>query len=146
MIETLGVLGMPLARLISFQEIVDPTGTLTVYERGHGISFDVKRVYCLTRLSPDSSRGFHAHRNLKQIAVCLSGSCRFILDDGKDREEVLLNSPTAGLYIENLIWREMHDFSNDCVLMVLASELYTETDYLRTYEEFMHEISRTHKI
>jgi dTDP-4-dehydrorhamnose 3,5-epimerase-like enzyme len=136
---------MSLVSLVNFQEISDPSGTLTVYERGRGVSFDVQRVYCLSKLTPSASRGYHAHKNLKQIAICVSGSCRFVLDDGERREEVILQSPSVGLYIENLIWREMHDFSDDCVLMVMASALYTESDYLRTYEEFIDEVSRTRK-
>ena len=134
---------MPLVKLINFQTISDPSGILTVYEKDKGISFTIQRVYCLSKLDVRASRGYHAHRNLKQVAVCVSGSCCFVLDDGRSREEIVLDSPSVGLYIENLIWREMHDFSDDCVLMVMASEPYTELDYLRTYEEFLDEISRT---
>jgi len=85
------------------------------------------------------SRGYHAHRNLKQVAVCVTGSCRFILDDGFERQEVVLDSSTKGLLIEGLIWREMHDFTPDCVLMVLASDYYDEDDYVRDYHKFVKE-------
>ena len=87
------------------------------------------------------SRGFHAHRNLKQIAVCLTGSCRFVLDNGKVKEEVILEGATNGLLIEDLVWREMHDFSSDCVLLVLASEHYDELDYIRDYDVFMQTVN-----
>ena len=82
-------------------------------------------------------RGFHAHMNLKQIAIAITGSCTFILDDGNKREEILLNSPSKGLYIEGLTWREMKNFSKNCVLLVLASEPYDENDYIRDYETFL---------
>ena len=78
----------------------------------------------------------HAHRNLKQVMLCITGSCKIMLDDGKRRESVWLNSPVRGLLIENLVWREMSNFSPDCVLLVLASELYSEEDYIRNYETF----------
>ena len=83
------------------------------------------------------SRGYHAHRNLRQVAMCVAGSCRMVLDNGSTREEVVLDCPTRGLLIESMMWREMHDFSDDCVLLVLASELYDETDYIRDYDEFL---------
>lgn len=87
------------------------------------------------------SRGFHAHRKLKQVAVCLTGSCRFKLDNGKQREEVTIDKPTTGLLIDNLIWREIYDFSPDCVLMILASEYYDVSDYIRDYQEFLNAIT-----
>ena len=83
------------------------------------------------------SRGFHAHKNLRQVAVCVAGSCRFILDDGTKKEEVVLNSPATGLLIQGIVWREMHDFSSDCVLMVLADKYYDESDYIRKYDDFL---------
>lgn len=98
--------------------------------------FDVKRVYYIFGTQQGVSRGFHAHKNLKQVAVCVTGKCKMVLDDGKKREEVWLDSPTTGLIIEDLTWREMHNFSEDCVLLVLASEHYDESDYIRDYDEF----------
>jgi dTDP-4-dehydrorhamnose 3,5-epimerase-like enzyme len=94
-------------------------------------------VYYIFGTKKSVSRGFHAHLNLKQVAVCVTGSCRFILDNGKQKEEIILDSATKGLLIEDLTWREMYDFSPDCVLMVLASEYYDESDYIRDYQEFL---------
>ncbi|UXN67835.1 FdtA/QdtA family cupin domain-containing protein (plasmid) [Devosia neptuniae] len=131
---------MSLVKTFNFQLIPDPTGLLSVYETGKGVDFEIKRVYCLSRLEANSTRGYHAHKALRQVAVCLSGSCRFVLDDGKVRESVVLDSPGVGLQIESFIWREMHDFSDNCVLMVLASELYSESDYIRSYEDFLKEV------
>jgi len=83
-------------------------------------------------------RGYHAHRDLQQVAICISGSCKFLLDDGRERvENVILDSPNKGLFIDKMIWREMYDFSDDCILLVLASEYYDESDYIRDYEEFL---------
>ena len=82
-------------------------------------------------------RGFHAHKKLKQILICVKGSCKILLDDGIEKAEVLLDKPNKGLLIESHLWREMFDFSEDAVLMVLASELYDESDYIRDYDEFI---------
>lgn len=128
---------MSLIRLVEFPVIPHETGSLSVYEQSDKIGFDIKRIYCLTRLALGAARGSHAHRALRQVAVCLSGSCRFILDDGKTREDVVLDNPGIGLHIGTYIWREMKDFSSDCVLMVIASELYSEPDYIRDYDEFL---------
>ncbi|MGB3489916.1 MAG: FdtA/QdtA family cupin domain-containing protein [Xanthobacteraceae bacterium] len=124
------------AETIEFQSIGDSRGELVALESGGNVPFAIKRVYYMTGLSPDTPRGFHAHRKLEQIAVCVAGSCRFILDNGRSRKQAWLRTPRQGLYIGNIIWREMHDFSHDCVLMVLASELYDEADYIRDYDTF----------
>jgi dTDP-4-dehydrorhamnose 3,5-epimerase-like enzyme len=105
-------------------------------ESHKNIPFDVKRVYYIFDTQKGVVRGKHAHRALEQIAVCIKGSCKFVLDDGEVVKEVLLNDPNKGLYIGNMIWREMHDFSEDCVLLVLASEHYDESDYIRDYTKY----------
>jgi UDP-2-acetamido-3-amino-2,3-dideoxy-glucuronate N-acetyltransferase len=124
----ISMLGLPVIR--------DERGALLTLEALKSVPFEIKRVYCLMDLKKDFPRGFHAHLNLRQLIVCLKGSCRIILDDGLSREAVILNTYSTGLIIESFMWREMHDFSEDCVLMVLASEHYDETDYIRNYEEF----------
>lgn len=126
---------MSLIKLIDLPSLGDQRGGLVAIESNQSIPFEIKRLYYIFNTT-NQSRGFHAHIDLKQVAVCVKGSCRFILDNGHVREEVTLNSPTQGLYIEALTWREMHDFSEDCVLLVLASEHYDENDYIRTYTEF----------
>ena len=115
----------------------DPQITL---EAEKSVPFEIKRVYYIYGTQQGVARGFHAHRNLKQVAVCVSGKCRMILDDGKVREEAWLDSPTKGLLINDLVWREMHDFSDDCVLLVLASEHYDEDDYIRDYDEVLEAV------
>ena len=127
---------MNLINIILLPPLGDHRGSLVALEAHKTIPFDVKRVYYIFGTQPGVSRGFHAHRALKQVAVCVTGKCRMVLDDGKRRDEVWLDAPTKGLLIGDLVWREMHDFSPDCVLLVLASEHYNETDYIRSYEEF----------
>ncbi len=135
---------MTLLRWIEFQSLNDQRGNLVAVEIGPGwvVPFDVKRVYYMFDTGRGVSRGFHAHRELKQVAVCLAGRCRMVLDDGMRREESWLDSPTRGLLIEGMVWREMHDFSPDCVLLVFASEHYDEDDYIRDYEVFKGAVSR----
>ncbi|WP_180112714.1 WxcM-like domain-containing protein [Acinetobacter sp. YH12131] len=129
---------MSLIKLIDLPSLGDQRGGLVAIESNQSIPFEIRRLYYIFDTT-DQSRGYHAHIDLKQVAVCVKGSCRFILDNGHAREEVTLNSPTQGLYIEALTWREMHDFSEDCVLLVLASEHYDENDYIRDYQDFLKE-------
>ena len=128
---------MSLIKTINFKPLGDERGSLVALEGNKSVPFDIKRVYYIFGTKEGVSRGFHAHLNLKQVAVCVTGSCRFVLDNGKQREEVVLDKSTIGLLIDDLTWREMYDFSPDCVLMVLASEYYDESDYIRDYQEFL---------
>ena len=132
---------MSLIKTISFKPLGDERGSLVALEGNKSVPFDIKRVYYIFGTKEGVSRGFHAHRNLKQVAVCVTGSCRFVLDNGKQREEVVLDKSTIGLLINDLTWREMYDFSPDCVLMVLASEYYDELDYIRDYDKFIRTIN-----
>jgi len=131
-------------KFIDFKPLGDDRGSLVALESERSIPFKIERVYYIFGTKDGVSRGYHAHRNLKQVAVCVTGSCRFILDDGFERQEVVLDSSTKGLLIEGLIWREMHDFTPDCVLMVLASDYYDEDDYIRDYHKFVKEAREQH--
>lgn len=133
---------MSLVQLIDLPDLSDHRGGLIALESSQSIPFELKRIYYIFKTIDNQARGFHAHKNLKQVAICLHGSCKFILDNGYQKEEVVLSSPAQGLLIESLMWREMHDFSDDCVLLVLASEHYDESDYIRDYADF---IKVTHK-
>ncbi|WP_043006813.1 sugar 3,4-ketoisomerase [Comamonas testosteroni] len=128
---------MSLIHWTHFPPLGDDRGSLVALEGKKTVPFAIQRVYYLFGTKSGVSRGFHAHKKLQQVAVCVTGRCRMVLDDGKQREEVWLDSPTTGLLIGNMIWREMHDFSPDCVLLVLASEHYDEADYIRNYEDFI---------
>lgn len=114
----------------------DSRGSLLIAEAQKNIPFDIKRVYCLYGMNSES-RGFHAHKELQQVMVCLSGKCRLIVDDGRSRVDFHLSPNRRGFFIDKMNWREMHDFSSDCILMVLASHWYDESDYIRDYKEFL---------
>lgn len=126
-------------KFIQFQAHGDERGSLVALEDKKNIPFAIERVYYLYNTKADVRRGFHAHKKLKQLAVVLKGSCRFLLDDGKERIDFLLDNPEQGLFIESFVWREMYDFSDDCVLLVLADGFYDETDYIRDYDQFLKE-------
>jgi dTDP-4-dehydrorhamnose reductase len=125
------------ANILNFNIMGDNRGNLISLESGKNIPFDVKRVYYIFGSDTNIKRGCHAHKNLKQILICTSGSCRVRLDNGFKKEEIILDSPSKGLLIDSLVWREMYNFSKDCVLMVLANELYNEKDYIRSYQDFL---------
>lgn len=117
----------------------DRKGNLTVVENGITVPFDVKRTYYLYDVPGGESRGGHAHRDLSQLIVAASGSFTVTLDDGKVKRTVLLNRPYQGLHVVPGIWRTLDDFSSGAVCLVLASEGYTEADYIRHYDEFIIE-------
>lgn len=127
---------------LDFTVCGDERGSLIACEARENVPFEIKRVYYIFGTKLGVSRGFHAHKNLKQIAVCVNGKCRMVLDNGITRTEVWLDSPTKGLFIDDLIWREMHDFSEGCVLLVLASEHYDKADYIRDYDEFLQGVKK----
>jgi dTDP-4-dehydrorhamnose 3,5-epimerase-like enzyme len=124
---------------IKLQRIADCRGGLVIAEAQKNVPFNIKRVYCLYDLN-DEPRGFHAHKQLQQVMVCLSGSCEVLLDDGRNREIVKLNKTVDGLFITDMCWREMRNYSRDCILMVLASDYYNEADYIRDYDQFAQAI------
>ncbi len=126
--------------LIDFSVIKDERGSLIALEELKNIPFNIKRVYYMYDLDRQFPRGFHAHKNLKQILLCINGSCLIKIDDGNGKKEFRLNQQNQGLLIDNMVWREMHDFSDDCVLMILASEYYDENDYIRDYHTFLKKV------
>ncbi|MBX9763513.1 MAG: FdtA/QdtA family cupin domain-containing protein [Pseudomonadaceae bacterium] len=134
---------MSLIKWIDFKSLGDERGSLVALEIGKEkeLPFSIKRVYYIYRTAEGVSRGYHAHRDLKQVAICVAGRCRMVLDNGITREETWMDCPTKGLLIESMVWREMHDFSSDCVLLVLASEHYDEADYIRSYRDFIELIT-----
>ena len=132
---------MSLIKLIDFPPLGDERGSLVALESNKAVPFDIKRVYYLFGTKEGVSRGFHAHKALKQVAVCVTGKCKMLLDDGEEKAEVWLDSSTKGIVIESMVWHEMHDFSKDCVLLVLASEYYDEADYIRDYDDFIKMVS-----
>ena len=123
--------------IINFKSLGDERGLLISLEQNRNIPFEIKRIYYIFKTKRDVIRGYHAHKNLKQVAVCISGTCKFLLDNGKKKINVLLDSPSKGLLIDEMIWHEMYDFSEDSVLMVLADDFYDESDYIRDYNDFL---------
>jgi dTDP-4-dehydrorhamnose 3,5-epimerase-like enzyme len=124
-------------KLIDFQKHGDERGMLVALEENKEIPFAIRRVYYMYDTAHGVRRGYHAHKQLEQILICVHGSCTIHLDNGTECEEVILDKPCMGLYIANNVWREMYDFSEDAVLMVLASQLYDEKDYIRDYQAFI---------
>ena len=120
-----------------FQPHGDERGQLVALEEFNDIPFRIKRVYYMYDTVENVRRGGHAHKRLEQILICIHGSCKILLDNGMEKKVVPLEKPYEGLYIGHNFWREMFDFSSDAVLMVLASELFDENDYIRSYEEFL---------
>jgi dTDP-4-dehydrorhamnose 3,5-epimerase-like enzyme len=131
---------MSLIKFLDIKTLGDERGHLIALENDKSIPFAIKRVYYLTDTQPSVPRGFHAHKELTQVAVCVSGRCLMKIDDGHTQEEVWLDAPDKAIVIEKMIWHEMHDFSSDCVLLVLASDFYDELDYIRSYEVFMEQV------
>lgn len=115
----------------------DERGNLVALEELKDIPFQIKRVYYVYDTAEGVHRGFHAHRNLEQILICVHGKCKIKLDNGYEQEIILLDKPNEGLHVKSNMWREMYDFSSDAVLMVLASEYYDVEDYIRDYDTFL---------
>lgn len=121
----------------AFQQHGDDRGMLVALEEYGDIPFEIKRVYYMYDTKEGVRRGFHAHKSLKQILICIHGNCKVLLDNGKEKKIVSLEKPYEGLFVDCNMWREMYDFSPDAVLMVLASEIYIEEDYIRDYDAFL---------
>lgn len=122
---------------INFQQHGDDRGMLVALEEEKEISFKIKRVYYMYDTQDGVRRGFHAHKSLQQILICIHGTCEITLDNGTEKKTILLNKPYEGIYVAENMWREMHNFSKDAVLLVLASDIYREEDYIREYNEFL---------
>jgi dTDP-4-dehydrorhamnose 3,5-epimerase-like enzyme len=130
-------------KLIQLKSCGDERGSLIALEEKSNIPFKIKRVYYMFNTTEGVRRGYHAHKTLKQVAIAVRGSCKFMLDDGAEKIEVTLNHPAQGLLIESFMWREMFDFSEDCVLMVLADQIYDEVDYVRNYDQFIEQVKNS---
>lgn len=127
---------MSLIEWIEIPDLGDHRGSLVVFESNKNIPFDLKRLYYIFDVKSDAPRGFHAHKELKQIAFCIKGKCKMLMDNGLEKQEVWIDQPNKGLLIPPMVWHEMHDFSDDCILLVIASDYYNESDYIREYEQF----------
>lgn len=126
---------------VQLQQHGDERGMLVALEKDRNVPFEIRRVYYLFATRNQVHRGQHAHRHLNQLAVTVRGSVTFLLDDGSGPVEVVLDDPSQGLLLGSMVWREMYDFSEDCVLMVLADQLYDPADYITNYDEFLREVN-----
>ncbi len=124
-------------RMIEFPKISDPRGNLTFIEGNNHIPFDIKRAYYLYDVPGGAERGGHAHKELEQVIIAMSGSFDVLLDDGKSQERFKLNRSYYGLYVAPMIWRALDNFSSGAVSLSLASTRFEETDYLRDHDEFL---------
>lgn len=127
--------------LEQFKVLGDHRGQLVALEANREIPFDVKRVFYIYGTQEGIPRGNHSHYKTKQFLVAVHGSCKVTLDDGKEKVTYNLNKPNLGLFQDALIWGTMHDFSEDCVLMVLADDYYVASDYITEYSKFTNEIN-----
>ncbi|SMO35065.1 WxcM-like, C-terminal [Flavobacterium nitrogenifigens] len=128
-------------QIISIPKIEERRGNLSVIENDT-VPFDIKRVYYLYDVPTGSERGGHAHKDLQQFLVALSGSFDVVLNDGKEETIVTLNKPYEGLLIKSGIWRELRNFSSGSICLVVASEVYIEEDYIRDFDEFVEYVNR----
>ena len=128
---------LPGCRIVPLTVRGDDRGSLVAIEGGRDLPFAIARVYYVFGTTVGVDRGCHAHHHLRQLAIAVAGGCTMLLDDGVQRVRVRLDDAAKGLTMGPLIWREMTDFSPDCVLMVLADAVYDEADYIRDYDEFL---------
>jgi hypothetical protein len=129
-------------QLLELPKITDPRGNLTFVENQTHIPFDIKRVYYTYDVAGGAERGGHAHKELKQLIIAMSGSFDITLDDGFEKQKFHLNRSYFGLYVCSMIWREIDNFSSGSVCMVLASEFFDEADYYREYEGFLNAVRK----
>jgi WxcM-like, C-terminal len=128
-------------QIVNLPKIAEPRGNLTFIEAGRHVPFDIRRVYYLYDVPGGSERGGHAHKELRQLIVAMSGSFDVILDDGQQKQRFHLNRSYYGLYVCQMVWRELDNFSSGSVCLVLASNSYDESDYYRDYQDFLNALA-----
>lgn len=131
-----------ISQIINFNIMGDERGSLIALEANRHIPFDIKRVFYIYGTQDGVPRGQHSHYKTKQFLISVTGSCKVTLDNGRTKEVFDLNQPHIGLFQDSLIWGSMHDFSSDCVLMVLADTYYDESDYIRDYNKYLEVITK----
>lgn len=131
-------------KVLEFKEYGDERGNLVVAEgNGMDIPFDIKRVFYMYGSDAEVVRGQHANRYTEFVLINVAGSSEVLVDDGENKEIVVLDKPRMGLYLPSMVWKEMYKFSPDSVMIVLASEHYQESEYIRDYDEFVKEVKNS---
>ena len=130
-------MGLQDCRIIELPRITDPRGNLTFIEGGNHLPFEIRRVYYLYDVPGGATRAGHGHKTLQQLMIAMSGSFDVALDDGRAKKKYHLNRSYYGLYIPPMVWRDIDNFSSGSVCLVLASEFFDESDYYRTYQDFL---------
>lgn len=125
-----------LIQLIKIPQIIDDC-SLYFLQSSHHIPFVIRRIYYIMQADTKLSRGFHAHYKTKQVLFCLQGSIKIAIDDGSKKEEIILSDPSTGIFLDKMIWHEMHKFKKNTILLILASALFDAKDYIRDYEYFI---------
>ena len=128
-------------KIINFKVMGDERGSLIAFEENQNIPFDIKRVFYIYGTQEGVARGQHSHYKTKQLLVAIHGGCKVTLDDGTEKKTYTLNKPNVGLFQDALLWGTMHDFTDDCILMVFADTHYDESDYIREYNTFLEVIN-----
>jgi len=130
------------SKTINFKVMGDERGSLIAFEENHNVPFDIKRVFYIYGTQEDVPRGQHSHHKTKQLLIAVNGGCKVTMNDGKNKKTYVLNKPNVGLFQDALVWGTMHDFTEDCILMVFADTYHEETDYIRDYEQFLEEVKK----
>lgn len=124
-----------LIRIIEIPQVFDDCFLYFAQHPTH-IPFKIKRVYYIVGANTRLIRGLHAHKKTQQIIFCIQGTIKLLLDNGKKKEEILLDKPNVGVFLEEMVWHEMYEFKKNTILLVLASKEFSEKDYIRDYEDF----------
>ena len=127
-------------KLIDMKVFGDARGHLISFEKNVNCPFEVKRVFYIFDTKPGIARGAHANKNSEFLLIPINGSCKVKIDNGRQQEVVELNSPSCGLYLDKMLWKEMYDFSYNAILLVLTNTLYDETEYIRDYSLYKKEV------
>lgn len=127
---------------IKFKKLSDSRGFLTPIEASKEIPFDIKRIYYIYNVDKNVTRGLHAHKSLHQVLICMHGTVKVKIKTPMEEKTIELSDPSEGLYIGPMVWREMFDFSNEAVLLVIASGYYDESDYIRNYNSYLTEAAK----
>ena len=128
-------------KILNFDVKNDNRGSLIALENLKEIPFEIQRIYYIYDTNPDFPRGAHAHKELEQVLIMMDGSCEIVLNDGKNNKSIILNRTDIGLFIGKNMWREMKNFSYGAKLLVLASDFYNESEYIRDYNEFLRVVN-----